>query len=114
MIRLLVLAMAMAMAIAVAAMATTSTTGPKPAQFILSSACPPGFEKTGVGACELRTLYQFYPAKRGLGGTRTALPPHRDGFTPHQIAAQFDDIDKNWGEGALAELFHGAARNPAR
>ena len=22
---------------------------------------------------------------RGLGGTRTALPPHRDGFTPHQI-----------------------------
>jgi len=56
-----------------------------PADFTLSSLCPPGFEKTGVGACELRTLYQFYPEKRGLGGTRTALPPHRDGFTPQQI-----------------------------
>ena len=42
------------------------------------------------------------------------LPDFPWGFTPHQIAAQFDDIDKNWGEGALAELFHGAARNPAR
>jgi pimeloyl-ACP methyl ester carboxylesterase len=42
------------------------------------------------------------------------LPDFPWGFTPGQIAAQFDDIDKNWGEGALAELFHGAARNPAR
>jgi len=56
-----------------------------PAEFTLSSLCPPGFEKTGAGVCELRTLYQFYPVKRGLGGTRTALPPHRDGFTPQQI-----------------------------
>ena len=70
---------------AVAAVATASATRLVPADFTLSSACPPGFEKSGAGTCELRTLYQFYPVKRGLGGTRTALPPHRDGFTPHQI-----------------------------
>jgi len=53
--------------------------------FTLNPDCPPGFEKTAANTCELRTLYDFYPAKRGLGGTRTALPPHRDGFTPQQI-----------------------------
>ena len=53
----------------------------------LSARCPPGFEKTASAACELRTLYQFYDSleNRGLGGTRTALPPHRDGFTPQQV-----------------------------
>jgi len=53
----------------------------------LSSRCPPGFEKSAAGVCELRTLYQFYDSleNRGVGGTRTALPPHRDGFTPQQI-----------------------------
>ncbi|HEX7374646.1 MAG TPA: cytochrome-c peroxidase, partial [Steroidobacteraceae bacterium] len=52
----------------------------------LSDRCPPGFELTARGACELRTLYQFYDSleNRGVGGTRTALPPHRDGFTPQQ------------------------------
>ena len=64
---------------------STGSSAPTPAEFTLNSSCPPGFEKTAVGECELRTLYQFYPEKRGLGGTRTALPPHRDGFTPHQI-----------------------------
>jgi cytochrome c peroxidase len=58
---------------------------PEPGEFTLDSACPRGFEKTDAGVCELRTLYQFYPEKRGLGGTRTALPSHRDGFTPQQI-----------------------------
>ena len=29
------------------------------------------------------------------------------GFTPAEIAAQLDDIDNHWGEGALVELFHG-------
>ena len=71
----------MALATAVSA----SSTAPPPAEFTLNSSCPPGFEKTKAATCELRTLYQFYPEKRGLGGTRTALPPHRDGFTPHQI-----------------------------
>ncbi len=53
----------------------------------LNPQCPPGFEKTAAGVCELRTLYQFYDSleNRGVGGTRTALPPHRDGFTPQQI-----------------------------
>jgi cytochrome c peroxidase len=69
----------------VMAVATTGSTATVPAEFTLASTCPPGFEKTRAGACELRTLYQFYDAKRGLGGTRTALPPHRDGFTPQQI-----------------------------
>ncbi len=53
----------------------------------LSAQCPPGFEKTAQGTCELRDLYQFYDSLggHGLGGTRTALPPNRDGFTPAQI-----------------------------
>lgn len=55
--------------------------------FVLSARCPPSFEKTAAGACELRDRYQFYDSLqgRGVGGTRTALPPHRDGFTPQQI-----------------------------
>jgi len=55
--------------------------------YTLSSHCPPSFEKTATGVCELRDLYQLYDSlqNRGVGGTRTALPPHRDGFTPEQI-----------------------------
>jgi len=71
----------------IAAAGTAGAVGPAPAEFTLSRSCPPGFEKTGGRVCELRTLYQFYDSleNRGLGGTRTALPPHRDGFTPQQI-----------------------------
>jgi cytochrome c peroxidase len=71
----------------IAAVGTAGAVGPAPADFTLNRSCPPGFEKTGAGVCELRTLYQFYDSleNRGLGGTRTALPPHRDGFTPQQI-----------------------------
>ena len=56
-------------------------------EITLNQRCPPGFEQTAAGVCELRTLYQFYDSleNRGVGGTRTALPPHRDGFTPQQI-----------------------------
>jgi cytochrome c peroxidase len=55
--------------------------------FALRSDCPPGFALTATGVCRLHTLYQFYDSLqgRGIGGTRTALPPHRDGFTPRQI-----------------------------
>ena len=81
-----------ALVLVIAAVGTAGATGPAPsvataADFTLTKTCPPGFEKTGVGVCELRTLYQFYDSleNRGLGGTRTALPPHRDGFTPQQI-----------------------------
>jgi cytochrome c peroxidase len=77
---------------------------PAPAGFTLNPACPAGFEKTAAGVCELRTLYQFYDVKRGLGGTRTALPPHRDGFTPYEIDLGrylfFDPVLS--GDGSLA------------
>lgn len=55
--------------------------------FELKSTCPPSFELTGENKCELRNLYQFYSSvqNKGLGGTTTNLPPHRDGFSPQQI-----------------------------
>ncbi|WP_246058226.1 cytochrome-c peroxidase [Litorilituus lipolyticus] len=55
--------------------------------FKLSERCPPSFELTADGVCLLLTQYQFYSSvqNKGLGGTRTNLPPHRDGFTPAQI-----------------------------
>ncbi|MCV6627276.1 MAG: cytochrome-c peroxidase [Cellvibrionaceae bacterium] len=53
----------------------------------LSDNCPPGFELVAGPRCELRSLYQFYDSlqDRGVGGTQTALPAHRDGFSPAQI-----------------------------
>ncbi|MFM7783250.1 MAG: cytochrome c peroxidase, partial [Gammaproteobacteria bacterium] len=53
----------------------------------LSDACPPGFELRDGSRCLLRNLYEFYDSLQGagLGGTRTHLPPHRDGFSPQQI-----------------------------
>jgi cytochrome c peroxidase len=53
----------------------------------LRDTCPPSFEETAAGTCQLRTLYDFYDSVQGagLGGTQTALPPHRDGFTAQQI-----------------------------
>ncbi|HEY6643930.1 cytochrome-c peroxidase [Povalibacter sp.] len=76
-----------ALVLVVTAITTAGATGQAPIAFTLNPSCPPGFEKTNAGVCELRTLYQFYDSlkNRGLGGTRTALPPHRDGFTPQQI-----------------------------
>ncbi|MFC4314314.1 cytochrome-c peroxidase [Steroidobacter flavus] len=76
-----------ALVLLIAAIGTAGATGPAPTDFTLKTTCPPGFEKTTAGVCELRTLYQFYDSleNRGLGGTRTSLPPHRDGFTPYQI-----------------------------
>ncbi len=55
--------------------------------FVLSERCPPSFEKTIEGVCELRNLYQFYGSlqDQGVGGTQTSLPAHRDGFSPQQI-----------------------------
>jgi cytochrome c peroxidase len=67
--------------------ATAKAAQAAPPGFALSQRCPPGFEKIAAGTCRLRTLYEFYDSLggRGVGGTRTALPPHRDGFTPAQI-----------------------------
>jgi len=55
--------------------------------FQLKNTCPPSFELTEDNRCELRNLYQFYNSvqNKGLGGTTTNLPPHRDGFSPQQI-----------------------------
>ena len=52
----------------------------------LNADCPPGFELQ-QGQCELRTLYQMYASLEGagVGGLKTGLPPHRDGFSPQQI-----------------------------
>ena len=53
----------------------------------LKTHCPPSFELVPGAGCKLRSLYQFYTSNqgRGVGGTRTELPPVRDGFTPQQI-----------------------------
>lgn len=53
----------------------------------LETVCPPGFELLPAGTCALRNLYQFYDSLQGagIGGTRTHLPPNREGFTPKQI-----------------------------
>ncbi len=55
--------------------------------FELATQCPKGFQLVEPSRCELRTLYQFYTStqNRGVGGTHTNLPPHRDGFSPQQI-----------------------------
>lgn len=37
------------------------------------------------------------------------LPDFPWGFTSSEIEAQIDEIDRHWGEGALADLFHGQA-----
>ncbi|WP_448211332.1 cytochrome-c peroxidase [Colwellia sp. MEBiC06753] len=59
----------------------------KAASFQLASHCPPSFEFTQAGVCRLVNRYQMYDSVqgRGVGGTQTALPPNRDGFTPQQI-----------------------------
>ena len=59
----------------------------KISDFTLSTHCPPSFELTKQGLCRLLTQYQFYNSvqNKGLGGTKTNLPPHRDGFSPEQI-----------------------------
>ena len=61
--------------------------GEEAAEFFLREDCPPSFEKNEDGTCRLRTMYEFYGSVQGagLGGTQTALPKHRDGFSPQQI-----------------------------
>ena len=56
-------------------------------KFVLAADCPRGFELVPGEGCRLRSLYQFYSSNqnRGVGGTRTGLPPVRDGYTPQQI-----------------------------
>jgi len=58
-----------------------------PEGFTLADRCPPSFELSEDNQCLLRNLYQMYDSlqNQGLGGLKTALPAHRDGFTPQQI-----------------------------
>lgn len=60
--------------------------GGAPAQIELSTTCPPSFELVGQ-QCKLVNLYQQYDSlqSKGVGGTKTALPAARDGFSPQQI-----------------------------
>lgn len=53
----------------------------------LSSQCPPSFELTAQNQCLLVTRYDQYDSlhNKGVGGTKTALPKARDGFSPQQI-----------------------------
>jgi len=53
----------------------------------LSTSCPPSFEQLQDGSCKLVTLYDQYDSLqgRGVGGTQTALPARRDGFSAKQI-----------------------------
>ena len=55
--------------------------------FVLNENCPPSFEKMDSGRCELRNLYQFYDSLQdmGVGGTKTSLPAHRDGFSDNRV-----------------------------
>ena len=55
--------------------------------FALADKCPPSFALDNNNQCQLRNLYQLYDSlqDRGLGGLKTALPKHRDGFSPQQI-----------------------------
>ena len=57
------------------------------ADFTLANQCPPGFALDDSNQCRLRSLYQLYDSlqDQGLGGLKTALPAHRDGFSPQQI-----------------------------
>lgn len=59
---------------------------PPEVQIRLSAQCPPSFELVG-GHCRLVNRYQQYDSlhNKGVGGTKTALPPARDGFSPQQI-----------------------------
>lgn len=36
------------------------------------------------------------------------LPAFPWGFTPQEVQSQLDEIDRHWGEGALADVFYGA------
>ena len=53
----------------------------------LNSNCPPSFERTAANTCQLVTRYDAYDSlqNKGVGGTQTALPKARDGFSPQQI-----------------------------
>ena len=58
-----------------------------PETLTLSQRCPASFMLSDDNQCLLRNLYQLYDSlgDHGIGGLKTALPTHRDGFSPQQI-----------------------------
>jgi len=84
----LLLCLALALGLAnVGELYAAATHAAQAAPWRLSEQCPPGHERLPGGVCRLATLYDQYASLqgRGVGGTRTALPPRRDGFTAAQI-----------------------------
>ena len=71
-------------ALAIALYCSTATCA---TDFSLADQCPPSFALNADNQCQLRHLYQLYDSlqSQGLGGLKTALPKHRDGFSPQQI-----------------------------
>ena len=65
----------------------TSISSQDAAAITLNANCPPSFERTAANTCQLVTRYDAYDSLRnkGVGGTQTALPKARDGFSPQQI-----------------------------
>lgn len=59
----------------------------EPALITLSPDCPASFLRNENNQCLLRNLYQLYDSlgDHGIGGLKTALPAHRNGFSPQQI-----------------------------
>lgn len=59
----------------------------QPNEIALNKHCPPSFVLDDDNQCALRHRYQAYDSLQnsGLGGLKTALPDHRDGFSPQQI-----------------------------
>lgn len=58
-----------------------------PESIELNESCPPSFILREKNQCRLRHRYQLYDSLQnsGLGGLKSALPAHRDGFSPQQI-----------------------------
>lgn len=51
----------------------------------LNTKCPPSFEKSTEGQCELRSLYDFYLSPPDHGGFRVNLPDLPHTYTPEQM-----------------------------
>jgi class 3 adenylate cyclase len=72
------------------------------------------------GGCVCTLFAARYPERvsfLGVYGTAARfsqdLPDFPWGFTPAEVQSQLDEIDRDWGEGALAELFYGDAADVA-
>jgi cytochrome c peroxidase len=76
-----------AMPAKVSSQAEPEQDGNSTSTIVLNTNCPPSFEQTADNRCLLVTRYDAYDSlhNKGVGGTKTALPKARDGFSPQQI-----------------------------